>query len=55
MARRPVTDLSAWPSISLEGNLIAPAMLARIDERAAPEQSPEEYGVRKGLSLREDI
>jgi len=55
MARRPVTDLSAWPSISLEGNLIAPAMLARIDERAAPEQSPEDYGVRKGLTLREDI
>ncbi len=55
MARRPVTDLSAWPSISLEGNLIAPAMLARIDERAAPEQSPEDYGVRKGLTLREEI
>ncbi len=55
MARRPVTDLSAWPSISLEGNLIAPAMLARIDERTAPEQSPEDYGVRKGLTLREDI
>ncbi|GGD20591.1 MAG: restriction endonuclease [Hyphomonas sp. BRH_c22] len=55
MARRPVTDLSAWPSISLEGNLIAPAMLARIDERAAPEQSPEDYSVRKGLTLREEI
>lgn len=55
MARRTVTDLSAWPSISLEGNLIASAMLARIDERAAPEQSPEDYGVRKGLTLREDI
>ncbi|WP_299404890.1 N-6 DNA methylase [uncultured Roseobacter sp.] len=55
MARRPVTDLSAWPSISLEGNLIAPAMLARIDERAAPEQSPEDYGVRKGLTLREEV
>ncbi|RMB09029.1 Eco57I restriction-modification methylase domain-containing protein [Eilatimonas milleporae] len=55
MARRPVTDLSAWPSITLEGNLIAPAMLARIDERTAPEQNPEDYGVRKGLTLREDI
>lgn len=55
MARRPVTDLSAWPSITLEGNLIAPAMLARIDERAAPEQDPEDYGVRKGLTLREEI
>ena len=55
MTRRPVTDLSAWPSITLEGNLIAPAMLSRIDERAAPEQDPEDYGVRKGLTLREEI
>lgn len=55
MARRPVSDLSAWPSVSLEGNLIAPAMLARIDERSALEQSPDDYRVRKGLTLREDI
>ena len=55
MARRPVSDLSAWPSISLEGNLIAPAMLARIDERVAIEQTPEDYSVRKGLTLREEI
>ena len=26
MARKPITDMSAWPSLSLEGNLIAPAM-----------------------------
>lgn len=23
MARKPITDMSAWPSLSLEGNLIA--------------------------------
>jgi hypothetical protein len=55
MARKPITDMSAWPSLSLEGNLIAPAMIAKIDQRQAPEQSPEEYGVRKGLQIREDI
>lgn len=55
MARRPVTDLSAWPSVILEGNLIPPAMLTRIDERSASEQDPEDYGVRRGLTLREDI
>ena len=55
MARRPVSDLSSWSSFSLEGNLIAPAMLARIDERSASEQSPDGYGIRKGLSLREEI
>ena len=55
MARKPITDMSAWPSLSLEGNLIAPAMIAKIDQRQAPEQSPEEYGVRKGLRIREEI
>lgn len=55
MARKPVADLSAWPSLSLEGNLIAPAMLAKLDQRAAPEQAPEDYAVRKGLTIREEI
>lgn len=55
MARKTITDMSAWPSLSLEGNLIAPAMIAKIDQRQAPEQSPEEYGVRKGLQIREEI
>ena len=55
MARKPITDMSAWPSLSLEGNLIAPAMIAKIDQRTAPEQAPEDYFVRKGLSIREEI
>ncbi|WP_299614081.1 N-6 DNA methylase [uncultured Tateyamaria sp.] len=55
MARKPITDMSAWPSLSLEGNLIAPAMIAKIDQRAAAEQSPEDYSVRKGLTIREEI
>ncbi|MCC1492740.1 N-6 DNA methylase [Cognatishimia sp. F0-27] len=55
MTRKPITDMSAWPSLSLEGNLIAPAMIAKIDQRAAPEQAPEDYSVRKGLTIREEI
>jgi len=55
MARKSITDMSAWPSLGLEGNLIAPAMIAKIDQRQAPEQSPEDYGVRKGLQIREEI
>ncbi|MCH2457439.1 MAG: N-6 DNA methylase [Henriciella sp.] len=55
MARKTITDMSAWPSLNLEGNLIAPAMIAKIDQRLAAEQSPEEYGVRKGLQIREEI
>jgi hypothetical protein len=55
MARKTIIDMSAWPSLSLEGNLIAPAMIAKIDQRSAPEQSAENYAVRKGLTIREEI
>ena len=55
MARKPVADVSAWPSITLEGNLIAPAMIASIDRRQATEQSEADYGIRKGLTIREEI
>ncbi|OLP45721.1 Eco57I restriction-modification methylase domain-containing protein [Rhizobium oryziradicis] len=55
MARKTITDMSSWPSLSLEGNLIAPAMIAKIDQRQASEQSPEDYSVRKGLQIREEI
>jgi hypothetical protein len=55
MARQPVADMSAWPSLSLEGNLIAPAMVAAIDRREAGEQADADYGIRKGLTIREEI
>ncbi|MCA1393228.1 N-6 DNA methylase [Bradyrhizobium sp. IC3123] len=55
MARKPVTDMSAWPSLTLEGNLIAPAMIASIDRRQASEQTEQDYHIRKGLTIREEI
>lgn len=55
MARKPVTDISAWPSLTLEGNLIAPATVANIDRRQASEQSEADYRIRKGLTIREEI
>ena len=55
MARTPIADMSAWPSLALEGNLIAPAMVARIDRREASEQAEDDYGVRKGLTIRDEI
>ena len=55
MPRRHVTDFSRWPSLNLEGNLIAPAMLSKISSHDAPEQSPGDYSVRKGMTLREEI
>ncbi len=55
MARKQVVDLSSWPSLTLEANIIAPAMVAKVDQRGASEQAEEDYGVRKGLSIREEI
>lgn len=55
MARKPITDMSAWPALSLEGNLIAPAMVATIDRRESSEQKEADYRIRKGLTLREEI
>ncbi|URI16139.1 Eco57I restriction-modification methylase domain-containing protein [Brevundimonas albigilva] len=55
MARKPVTDMSAWPSLTLEGNLIAPAMIASVDRRQASDQAEEDYRIRKGLTIREEI
>jgi len=55
MARKPVTDMSAWLALALEGNLIAPAMVASIDRRQATDQAEEDYRIRKGLTIREEI
>ena len=55
MARRQITNMAAWPSLSLEGNLIAPAMVAKIDRREAEAQDERDYGVRKGLTVRQEI
>ena len=66
MARKPVTDMSAWPSLTLEGNLIAPAMVASPRCRAAwplatamPATPPSRAAMRSsstalvGLEMRE--
>lgn len=55
MARKPVTDMSAWPSLTLEGNLIAPAMVAHISEPKDDAETRESYCIRKGLTIREEI
>lgn len=55
MARQPATEMGVWPSLSLEGNLIAPAMLARIGAPEDDTATRTSYGVRKGLTIREEI
>lgn len=55
MARKSITDMSAWPSLTLEGNLIAPAMVAQISEPKDDAETRENYRIRKGLTIREEI
>lgn len=51
--RKPAAGL--FDAITLEGNLISPAMLARIAAHSASGQTEAEYGVPKGLTLRDEI
>jgi hypothetical protein len=45
----------AFDALRLEGALIAPAMLARIAEQKAGEQTEPDYVIPKGLTLRDEI
>lgn len=55
MVAKRITDLSAWPSLTLEGNLLAPALVAQISEPKSDADTRESYGIRKGLTIREEI
>jgi hypothetical protein len=58
MARRPsparAADL-AFDAISIEGGLLAADWLARAAQLKAPQQAPVDYGVPKGIELRDEI
>ena len=58
MARAPRSSRAPAPvfdAITVEGALIAPAMLARIAERAVDGQGEADYAIPKGLSLRDEV
>lgn len=55
MARKPIIDMSAWPSLGLEGSLIAPAMVAQIAAPKDDDDTRQSYRIRKGLTIREEI
>ncbi|MDP9049697.1 MAG: N-6 DNA methylase [Acidobacteriota bacterium] len=55
MARIRKSVSALFDAVTLEGGLISPAMLARIAARNAGEQSEADYGVPKGLTLRDEI
>lgn len=54
MARRNPAQLQ-FDALSLEGALLPPEWLARVAALEAPAQSPADYGVPKGLQLRDEI
>ena len=45
----------AFDALTVEGALIAPAMLARIAEQKAGGQAESDYNIPKGLTLRDEI
>ncbi|GJE50944.1 hypothetical protein GOFOIKOB_3998 [Methylobacterium tardum] len=49
------TPAIAFDAITLEGGLIAPAMLSQIARIEADEQTAADYGVARGLILRDEI
>ncbi len=55
MARTRKSASALFDAITLEGNLITPAMLARIADHDAGAQAEADYNVPKGLTLRDEI
>jgi N-6 DNA Methylase len=54
-SRRSHAAALAFDAITVEGALIAPALLARIAEQKAGAQSESDYNIPKGLTLRDEI
>ena len=55
MARTRKSASALFDAITLEGNLITPAMLTRIAAHDAGAQSEADYNIPKGLTLRDEI
>lgn len=54
MAKSRRTKSTVFDTITLEGGLISSAMLAQIADRKADHQAEADYGVPKGLTLRDE-
>jgi hypothetical protein len=55
LARTDRTPALAFDAITVEGALISPAVVARIAQHRADGQTDADYGVPKGLTLRDEI
>jgi hypothetical protein len=54
MARRSDVTLQ-FDALALEGGLLPPEWLGKVAALEAPAQAPADYGVKKGLQLRDEI
>jgi hypothetical protein len=54
-ARTDRTSALAFDAITVEGALISPAVVARIAQHQAGGQADADYGISKGLTLRDEI
>ena len=55
MTHESIADIAAWPSLKLEGNLIAAAQVEQISKLGDDAATRESYRIRKGLTVREEI
>ena len=55
MTRRHVNEPSRWPSLNLEGNLISPAMLAKIIQQQSVGKNSGDYVAETEAQLREKM
>ena len=54
-ARTDRRAVVAFDAITVEGALIAPAMLTRVAQHQAGDQTEANYNIPKGLTLRDEI
>src|SRR5262245_8683088 len=45
----------AFEALSIEGGLLSPSLLARVAQQKADAQSDQDYRIRKGQNLRDEI
>ncbi|MBZ9857064.1 N-6 DNA methylase [Mesorhizobium sp. CA13] len=53
MKKKPIA--LEFSALQIEGNLISPAMLSAVDRQAAGDQAEADYGVPKGLTIRDEV
>ncbi len=55
MARKRQQNAALFDALTIEGALISPTMVARIAQRDGGSQAEADYGIPKGLTLRDEI